>query len=178
MAGVGRRGPAPKDPDVRLNPNATTRVDVKVNAADLPDYIDSNPTPPEPNEKWHPVARQIYDGLLTDPARLNMTSGDWALSMMAIENISRDLKPQVVAVIPGSDGVPGDVVRDTVAMNGSRLNTVLKWAMSIGLTDAARRSMGIHLRLGVSTDDLNGPTDGVVLDRAELFLAKPEDEKQ
>lgn len=181
MAGT-KPGPAPLPDDVRQRRNVPASGEqTKVGADDMPDYVDLNPTPPEPNEKWHPVAREIYDALLTDPARMNMTSADWALSKMMIENISRDMKPQVVATIPGTvqDGIaiPGDVIRDTVAMNGARMAAVLKWAAMINLTDAARRSVGLHIRLGVTIDDLAGQQADVVKNRSDLFLVPPAEDE-
>jgi len=175
MTGV-KPGPAPKPDDVRQRTNERPEQ-TNINPDQMPDYVDTNPAPPPPNEKWHPVARAMYDAVLTDPCRMTMTSGDWAMWMLTIENVSRDMKPQVVATIPATveDGVmiPGDVVRDTVAINGSRMTNVLKMAAMIGLGHANRMSMGLNIRLGVTTDDLNGKAAGVVKNRADLFLVPP-----
>lgn len=177
MAGT-RPGRAPVPDDVRQRRNAPAVEQRKIDAGEFPEYVDTHPQPPEPNEKWHPVARKIYDGLLKDPARMFMTSGDWALNMLMIENISRDMMPQVVGVIPpGPDGQPGDVVRDVVAMNGARMASVLKWASLVGLTDGARRSIGLHIKLGVTSHDLDGEPDGVVKKRADIVLLPPVDDE-
>jgi len=178
MAGIGRPGPPPLPDDVRQRANTPVSGEqTVVTPSDMPDYVDSNPKPPEPNEKWHPVARAMYDALLTDPCRMTMTSGDWALSMLTIENVSRDMKPQVVATIPGTveDGIaiPGDVIKDTVAINGSRMANVLKWAAMVGLGHANRMSMGMNIRMGTTTEDLHGKPSGVVKNRADLFLVPP-----
>lgn len=177
MAGM-KPGPAPLPDDVRQRANTPASGEqTTLTPADMPEYVDTNPTPPEPNEKWHPVARSIYDALLKDPCRMTMTSADWALSLMMIENISRDMKPQVVATIPpGPDGQPGDVIRESVAMNGARMAAVLKWAAMIELTSGARRSVGLNIKLGVDTDAINGPVEGVVQNRADLFLVPPTEE--
>lgn len=182
MAGI-KRGPAPKDPEVRQRRNIPAAgVGTKVTPDQMPAYVDTNPTPPEPNPTWHPVAREIWDGLLSDPARMNMTTADWALSKMMVENISRDMYPQVVATIAATVDsetgtvIPGEAIRESVAMNGARMAAVLKWAAMINLTDSARRSVGLHITLGVAAGQNDQPVEDVVTKRADLFIVPPEDD--
>lgn len=183
MTGV-RRGPTPKDEEARVRAESATNMpQTKLKPGEFPAYVDINPTPPDAREDWHAVAQNLYNSLKSDPARMNMTTGDWQLAWLMCENISRDMKPQVVATIPATVDsetgtvVPAEVVRDVVAMNGARMAAVLKWAAMIGLTDGARRSIGLHLQLGIDAGDLNGDQPDTVKKRGDLFLVPTEDDE-
>jgi len=183
MAGM-LPGPAAKPDDVRQRANQPASGEQTVVTPEgVPSYVDMVPEPPEPPAQWHPRARAFYDRLLHDPARMTMTGADWELAMFMLENLHRSLQPQVVATIPSKveDGIaiPGDVIREPVPMNGSQQMAFLRWAAMVGITEGARRALGIHVKLGVTTETVQGGQPvGVVKSRADLMLVPPPEEEQ
>ena len=51
---------------------------------------------PTADEKWHPIAKQIYQAQRDSGQVLFMEPSDWAMLYLMCESISRDLKPQFV----------------------------------------------------------------------------------
>lgn len=170
-------GPMAKPDEMRARSNEPTVEQTVVETDKLPEFVDRNPTPPPANDKWHPDVKDFWEGMRTDPARMWMTSGDWLALKIVCESMSRGLKPQVVATIPGykdpesGEYLPGDVVKDVIPINGSQMMAFLKFLSMVGVTEGARRAYGMHIKLGVGTDDLKQSTGKKVAkgNRTALF---------
>src|SRR5690242_4292383 len=101
MAGP-RRGPMGKRAEERVNRNPKAGGDAQVygpeEMAKLPFEVELLVEPPEPHPKWEPGAKQFYEAMLRDPARMWMGPADWATAWLMCENISRELAPQYVGI--------------------------------------------------------------------------------
>lgn len=176
MAGT-KRGPMAKPDDVRERRNAPAVEQTAIGPDELPSWVDVTPEPPSAVEGWHPIVKEAWDALKTDPARLTMTSGDWMATKIVFESMSRALMPQVVGVIQNNEHGPGDVIRDRVPVNGAQMTAFLTHLTRIGLTEGARRAIGMHVKLGVNTDALQtGERPRTVKSRADLFVVREEEE--
>lgn len=150
MAGP-RRGPMPKRDDERVNRNPKAGGDAiqlgPEELARLPFDVELMVEPPEAHEKWEPGARQLYDALLRDPARMWMGPADWATAWLMCENISRELAPQYVAVAEGGVNLEtGEkesdrVVRERLPIKGASLTAYIKWMSSQGIGEASRLAL-------------------------------------
>lgn len=183
MAGT-KPGPMAKPDDVRQRANEPTVEQVTLTPDQLPSFVDTSPEPPEANPQWHQIIKDWWEALRADPVRLTMTAGDWMTAKIVAESMSRDLKPQVVGVIsPYKDNetgefIPGDLKYDIVPINGARMGAFLKFCSLIGLTEGARRGVGLHIKLGLTTDNLQKPRGEKVAkgNRAALFAVPDGDE--
>lgn len=150
MAGT-KPGPPPKRAEerVRRNVPATGAASAMGEDAfkDLPFDVELLVEPPAADPDWHDIARMQYEALLKDPARVWMGPADWALSYLICENISREMKPQVIGVVDGGydpetgETVAGHVAREVVPMKGTAINAIIKWATMIGITEGARLAL-------------------------------------
>lgn len=141
---MGDRGPAPRREDeVRRTNNKGTATKLgRAELQDLPFKVDLDPDPLEAPDHWHEMAKSVWEGLKTDPARAWMTSADWATTMVVIESLSRDLQPQVVGVTE-----TGEVVKDMVPMKGANQTSFLRHMASLGVTEQARLRMSKEITL-------------------------------
>lgn len=177
MAGT-TPGPMRKPDDARARTNTPTVAETKLDDDSMPSFVDRSPEPPAANDKWHQDVKDFWEAMRADPARMWMTRADWAALKIQMESISRDLKPQVVATIPGykdpetGEFFPGDVIKDVVPINGSRMAAFHKMLTLLGVTEGARRGYGVHLKLNVGTDDLKTKDTGEAVvkgNRTALF---------
>lgn len=184
MAG-SKPGPMAKPDDVRQRANTPASGEqTTINADELPSFIDTTPEPPEASPNWHQIIKDWWESLRADPVRLTMTAGDWMTAKIIAESMSRDLKPQVVGVVPPykdnetGEFIPGDLKYDVVPINGARMAAFLKFCAMLGLTEGSRRAVGLHIKLGINTDNLDKPKHEKVGkgNRANLFSVPTGDE--
>ena len=119
------------------------------------------------DESWHPVAKQFYDSLAASGQRIYYQPSDWAIAYLLAESLSRDFKPQFLAM----NEETGEPIIDTIPLKGASLGAYLKGFTALMATEGDRRRMQIELEReslkGKGKDDVT--EDGVVLDRAAMF---------
>jgi len=149
---MGERGPAGKRPEEKRRRNKDGGVKTEGKAA-------AKVKPPPAKRDWHPIAKSWYKSLADSGQSEFYEPSDWAMAQIVAESISRDLKPQVVAV-PESSGVP---VFETVPMKGASLSAYLKAMTALMVSEGDRRRAGIALeRGGASQEDAAQQQAGVV----------------
>lgn len=96
--------------------------------------------PPRANSKWHPVAKAWFNSLAGSGQSRFYEPSDWALALLIGESISRDLKPQFVAVTKD-----GDVVKEALPIKGASLAAYLKAMTALLATEGDRRRLRLEL---------------------------------
>lgn len=139
---MGARGPTPKRAAQRRRTNSPEAETVAVPAGG--EVV----LPPEPEEKWHPVARAWYESLGKSGQAVFYEPSDWATAYLLAESMSRELKPQFVGMQMGFDEQgrqTSDPVIETVAMKGASLSAYLKAMGALLVTEGDRRRAGVEL---------------------------------
>lgn len=131
---MGARGRVPKRSDQRRRTNSPEPEKVELPPADV--------TVPEPDGKWHEVAVAWYSSLKDSGQSKFYEASDWATAYLIAENISRELKPQVVSVVEET----GEPVWASVPMKGATLGAYLKAMSTLLVTEGDRRRAGVELR--------------------------------
>ncbi len=149
---MGSRGPAGKRPEEKRRRNKDSGVKNEGKAT-------ADVKPPAAKRDWHPIAKAWYKSLRDSGQSEFYEPSDWAMAQIVAESISRDLKPQVVAV-PESTGVP---VFETVPMKGASLSAYLKAMTALMVSEGDRRRAGMALeRAGATAADAAEEQAGVV----------------
>ena len=176
-----RRTNEPTQPITKLGPDQL---------AALPFPIELNPVPPDPkqflpderhfgeddldargNKKrgtaiirdengWHPYATYLWEQLQVDPSRAWAGPASMALDLAMCEQLSRLLMPRIAATIPASEYGPGEVIYERVAMNGSEMTALLKWASSRALYENDRLRIGKEVTFHAINPDGAVPVAG------------------
>lgn len=149
---MGERGPAGKRPEEKRRRNKDSGVKNE-GAATV------NVKAPPAKKDWHPIAKAWYKALANSGQSEFYEPSDWAMAQIVAESISRDLKPQVVAV-PEKTGEP---VFETVPMKGASLSAYLKAMTALMVSEGDRRRAGMALeRAGAGAEDAAQEQAGVV----------------
>ena len=121
---------------------------------------------PEPDESWHPIARQIYDSVLRSGQVIWMEPSDWSVLYLMCESISRDLNPQVVGITED-----GEVVRAEIPLKGASLNAYNKTMAALMMLEGERRRLRIELERKRRIDEAaeGGNVVDIVQKRADAF---------
>lgn len=178
------RGPVGKRDEERVRRNKREPNEQVDDAlfADLPFEVDTIAEPPPVNPEWHEIAKMQYEHLLRDPARIWMSSADWALSYLMCESISREMKPQAIGVVDGGydpetgENVAGHVARELVPMKGQTITAVLKWYSAIGVTEGARMALKKELTLNRKPKADTGAEGRVVKARPEAWFSRSDED--
>lgn len=166
-------GPVPKKDAERRRRNTTPESEGSLSAipstvVDLDSAIAGEVEIPTADEKWHPIAIQMWEAQIKSGQVLWMEPSDWAILYTLCESLSRDMKPQVV----GINEQTGKPIMATVPLKGASLNAYLKAFASLLMTEGDRRRLRIELERQKRLDAA-AEGDGVVVDivqkRAELF---------
>lgn len=130
---MGERGPPPKRSNERRRRNKGSK----------PTEGKAAPVVKRPAvaRDWHPIAKRWFNSLADSGQSKFYEPSDWAMAYVVAESISRDLKPQVVAV-PEKTGEP---VFEKVPMKGASLSAYLKAMTSLMVSEGDRRRAGIEL---------------------------------
>lgn len=131
---MGERGPPPKRSSERRRRNKESKPTEGKAAPEVK-------KPPAAND-WHPIAKRWFDSLADSGQSDYYEPSDWAMAYVVAESISRDLKPQVVAV-PEKTGEP---VFEKVPMKGASLSAYLKAMTALMVSEGDRRRAGIELK--------------------------------
>ncbi len=91
-------------------------------------------TIPEPDPGWHPIARQLWDSLLTSGQADFFQNSDWAFAYSLCEDLSLYKKPLVA-----KDGT------EYYKRSGQMLQTIYKAMNSLMVTESDRRQVQLEL---------------------------------
>ena len=136
----GPRGPVPERSDQRRRTNAP---EIPIDHAPAAEHVEV----PEPDEDWHPIAKQWYLSLGGSGQRVFYEPSDWATAYLIAESISRDLKPQFVGMTED-----GDVIREKIPMKGASLTAYLKAMSALLATEGDRRRSRVELQRAAQVD--------------------------
>lgn len=160
MPGVpGTGGPVPKRSEQRRRRNqpetpvvkAPSGAEVEIPAAD---------------EKWHPVARRLYESFAKSGQSAFYEQSDWETAYLLAESLSRELKPQVIGTHPET----GRPVRATIPIKGASLSAYLKVMTDLLTTEGARRRAGVELQRPQPDGNDDGGEDVAWIDDARRRL--------
>lgn len=140
MPGVpGAGGPVPKRSDQRRRRN---KPEVPIDKAAGASEVEV----PAANSKWHPVAKRWYESLAESGQSAFYQPSDWATAYLVAESMSRDLKPQFVAV----NEVTGEEIVKALPLKGASLSAYLKAFGTLLVTEGDRRRARVELERGGS----------------------------
>lgn len=134
MPGVpGSGGPIPKRSDQRRRRN---KPEVPVTHAEGSADIEV----PKANSKWHPVAKRWFESLAQSGQSAFYQASDWATAYVIAEDLSRELKPQVVGTTE-----EGEPVYAHVPLKGASVSAFLKACSVLLVTEGDRRRARLEL---------------------------------
>lgn len=120
---------------------------------------------PRPNSKWHPVAKLWFTSLATSGQAKFYEPSDWATATLVAEAISRDLKPQFVAVTDD-----GTVVKEALPIKGASLSAYLKAMTALMVCEGDRRRLRLELeRPGPNPAEREDPKVARMSDHVRRF---------
>lgn len=165
-------GPAPKKDQERRRRNRTPDANgglsaIPAEVVNLDDLIAGEVEIPVADERWHPIAKQIYAAQRESGQALYMEPSDWAMLYLMCESISRDLKPQFVGLTE-----EGEPVMETIPLKGASLNAYLKGFNDLLVAEGGRRKLRLELERKSRIDAAAGETDtseAIVLRREDAF---------
>lgn len=138
---MGERGPAPKRSDMVRRRN---KPDIEVTKG----QANPDTEAPDADAEWHPVAKRWYESLARSGQSFWYEPSDWALAYMIAESISRDLKPQFVAVSEAT----GKPIYESIPMKGASLAAYLRAMTALLVTEGDRRRSRVELQRGEVDD--------------------------
>lgn len=151
---VQTSGQMPKRSDQVRRRNRTTGIPI-TNAQAWPEldsiYVPNDYVILEPDEEWHPIATKLYCDALRSGQCYYYEASEYALLYMLCENISRDMKPQVIGVHPET----GRVMRAKQSIRGTSLNAYNKLMQDLMMTEAARRRIHVELIRGFENAEVD-----------------------
>ena len=137
---MGERGPVPKRSSQRRRRNKDSE----------PEQVETVPSgvaeQPPADEDWHPVARAWYEALARSGQSAFYEASDWATAVLVAENMSRELKPQVVGMKTDENGAQTEPAFAIVPMKGAALAAYLKAMTALLVTEGDRRRAGVELQ--------------------------------
>lgn len=166
-------GPPPKKDAERRRRNKNTESegslsDIPATVVNVDDLLVGEVEVPEVNDKWHPIAKQIWESQLKSGQVIWMEPSDWATLYMLCESISRDMKKQPI----GINEETGKPVMAYVPLKGASLNAYLKAFASLLMTEGDRRRLRIELerqrRIDAAAEGGTNVID-IVQHRADAF---------
>lgn len=165
-------GPVPKKDAERRRRNKTSEKDgslshIPAEVVNLDALLAGEVEIPVADEKWHPVAKMLWDSQQSSGQVLWMEPSDWAILYATCESLSRDLKEQFVGL--DEEGHP---VMAKIPLKGSSLTAYMKVFASLLMTEGDRRRLRIELerqrRIDAAAEGAGKVVD-IVSRRAELF---------
>lgn len=132
---MGSRGPVPKRTDQRRRRN---RPEVPAGSAPAARSVRA----PRPDPAWHPIVRDWYRSLRRSGQSAFYEPSDWQTARLIAESMSRDLKPQFVAM----NEETGEPVVMVIPVKGASLAAYLKAMSALLVTEGDRRRSGVELQ--------------------------------
>ena len=131
---MGAHGPVPKREAERRRRN---KPDTPTDHVEMTGTVEV----PPPDQRWHKIARDLYESLSASGQSKFFEPSDWATAYLLAESLSRDLKPQVVGVVQTT----GKVVKAYLPVKGASLSAYLKAFAALGMTEGDRRRLGMEI---------------------------------
>lgn len=163
MSGFRETGPAPKRSDERVRRNEPTVETQKINVAEL---IQREIVIPKADPEWHPTARYVYDSLAQSAQCVYYEPTDWAIAHLMADQLSQQLRPQVVAY----DETKGQLVKAVRPMKGTDLAAFTKIWTNLLMTEVDRRRGGVEIERATQLSDLQA--DDAVVTRVDFKTAR------
>lgn len=166
---MGTRGPAPKRSDQRLRRNTNYKPRSGVAG-------EGSQPPFEGDEKWHPVAKEMWASLPESGQSKWYEPSDWVSAYILCETISRELEPQFVGFAEGYDEDGRAVkmpVSTKIPIKGASMSAMRAWMASLLITEADRKRAEIELHAGTPTPE-GGTADARLLDFMAAARGKAE----
>lgn len=161
----------------------------------LPFEIDLNPTPPpapmktvdnewkreNPDSRWGRFVTELYEAIKVDPMVAWMTSADWAVLMVFLEDLDRELKPQVIGIsaatfskeaeeATGNGVVGGEAITAVVPMKGAKMSALVNMLKAFGIGEANRLRMQKEVTLfGDHKPEIGADEGDIAANRLELL---------
>jgi len=138
-------GPVPKKDAERRRRNKSPEssgslTDIPAEVVNVDELLVGEVEIPKPDEKWHPIAKLVYESQMKSGQVLWMEPSDWSMLYLLCESISRDLNEQVVGITED-----GDVVRAIIPLKGASLSAYLKGFNELLVAEGGRRKLRIEL---------------------------------
>lgn len=128
---------------------------------------------PEPNEDWHPLVIELYEGLIDSGMSDFFQLSDWAAAQIMCESLSRELLPQFVGfqdrVHPGTQMMEKLPTKMKIPIKGGNMSAYLRFFAVLGVTEGDRRRLNIELQRG-PIEDPDAMADATVVDARERFV--------
>lgn len=131
-------GPPPVRDDERRRRN---KPDVETIKVDIGTLVQQEVEIPAADISWHPIAKLWYEALSRSGQAVFYEPSDWATAYITAESLSRDMKPQVVAV----NDETGEPTLALIPLKGSSLSAYMKVFSSLLVTEGERRRLHIEL---------------------------------
>lgn len=147
-------GPVPKRSDQRRRRNKP--VTPIVTAPGQPMVV-----APPADEGWHLIARDWFESLAKSGQSRFYEPSDWATARLIAESISRDLKPQFVAMSEAT----GKPLYEAIPMRGASLAAYLKAMTALLVTEGDRRRVRVELEREPHDDSADRAARVAQLDR-------------
>lgn len=159
-------------------------IDLSPSAPELPTKSGLNDWKREnPDAHWGFFVTEWYERIKTDPMVVWMTSADWGALFILLEDLDRELKPQVVGISPasyskeaeedtGNGMIGGEVITAVVPMKGAKLSAVVNFLKAFGIGEANRLRMQKEIQLFEAerhTVQPTGGSDKIAATRFELL---------
>lgn len=161
MTGVpGAGGPPPKRSDQRRRNNKPAPGAEASQAPGAPDVV-----APEPDPKWHPVARAWFEALVASGQAVFYEPSDYATAVVIAESMSRELHPQQVVTKDGA------VVEVSSPPKAASIAAWLKGATALMATEGDRRRLRLELLRPDGGEEV--PGDVSWIDDARRRLREP-----
>lgn len=149
---TGRRGPV-SQPGLQRRKHRREALEAETTTVET---TGGSTAPWAPDENWHPQAIAFYESLEdSDQSELYQES-DWAKAYILAELISRELKPQYIAMGTAVEVVTVNgreesheinrPIAGTVPIKGSSLSALLAGMTSLGVSIGDRHRMGLELK--------------------------------
>jgi len=103
---------------------------------------------PPANPKWHLVAKIVWQSLPDSGQAQYYEASDWAVAYMLVENLSRELRPQVVGIHPET----GKAVRAQIPIRGASLSSYIKGFAALLMSEGDRRRVRMEIERDQSVD--------------------------
>lgn len=172
-------GPVPKKDGERRRRNKTATVGGKrgdlstipAEVVNVDELLAGEVTIPVPDEKWHPIAKMVFESQAKSGQVIWMEPSDWATLYMLCESISRDMNPQVIGTHPET----GDPVWAKIPLKGASLAAYLKGFEGLLMAEGGRRRLRIELERQRRLDAAaagEGKVVDIVSARSALFGGK------
>lgn len=123
---------------------------------------------PEPDDAWHPLARQLWDGLVDSGMSDYYQFADWAAAHIMCETLSRELLPQFVGFQDRFDRGLGIMehlpTKMKLPIKGGNLTAILRMFAILGVTEGDRRRLNIELQRGPAEENPDDAAMATVTD--------------